>query len=380
MKFPALVAFGLGMSLALPVRAEAPPPAEAATEAKANPGKKGATKKGATKPDPSKKDEAASAATSPEASKDASDATKSVTPVTCPPGAMCEPAVPVPPPAARAPAAAAPAASAPAPAPPDARESSPPAPTLEPGTLTVHVPPPPPGTDPTKPRTVVIQPAVNGRPLQVIVYEDGEAPPVANPDVEPPPFSGPTHEHPRRSHAEWGLALRAIGGLMGSPRVGVENFGVGGIGMSLRHRPLLPVALDLGVDLIGGVDPNGWSRREIPISASTVFYLNPRSIVQVYVLGGVNLNFTEVQSRFIEPNFAGGSYDDYTYLGLQGGGGLEFRMSRALGFHFDGLATIRTRIDSDGHGRFPEYYDARTGLASNSSTVGQLRAGLSLWW
>ncbi len=357
MKSVAFAVIGIALPLALPAHAEAPP--LKAEPAKAEPVKTETVKAEPAKGAPAKVDASAAPA----------GAAKAETPkVACPPGAFCQPAEPTPPPAP-------PVTAAPQP------------PALEPGTLTVHVPPPPPGADPKKPRTVVIQPAVDGRPPQVTVYEDGDAPPTASPVAlppappPPPPYDGPRHhEFQPAHHTSWGLALRAVGGLMGSPRVGVENFGIGGIGLSLRSRPLLPVAFDLGVDLVGGVDPNGWSRREVPIAASTLLYLNPRSVAQVYVLGGVNLTFAGVQSRFIEPNFAGGTYDDYTYLGMQLGGGVEFRLSRVLGFHFDGLASIRTRVDSDGHGRFPEYYDVRTGLASNSSTVGQLRAGLSLWW
>lgn len=179
---------------------------------------------------------------------------------------------------------------------------------------------------------------------------------------------------------EWGLTLRASGALMGSARVGVENFGVGGVGVSLRRRPLPPFAVDFGIDILGGVDPNGWTRREVPFSASTLFFVNPLSRAQVYLLGGINLTFADVQSEFVEANLARGNADDYTYLGMQFGGGVEFRLTPLVGFFFDGFATVRTRIDDDVRGRYPEYYDARTGLASNSSTVGQLRTGLSLWW
>ena len=54
--------------------------------------------------------------------------------------------------------------------------------------------------------------------------------------------------------------------------------------------------------------------------------------------------------------------------------------SPVVGIHIDGLAFFRTRIDSDGGGRYPEFYDAETGMASNSSAGGLLRAGVNFWW
>jgi hypothetical protein len=178
----------------------------------------------------------------------------------------------------------------------------------------------------------------------------------------------------------FGLNLRAEAALLSEQRYGYRDYGMGGIGASLRYRPVPAVALDAGIDIIGGTDTNGFARREVPLSVSTMLYLNPRSFAQFYFMGGLNLSFARVASNYIEPNFAGGSTDDYTYVGGQFGGGVEFRMTRAVAFNVDLLGTLRSRVDSDGNGRYPEYYDARTGLSSNSSGGGLLRAGLTLWW
>jgi hypothetical protein len=286
----------------------------------------------------------------------------------CPPGAYCE-AVEV--------------------APPSAKDAGPLAVAANPAegtTITI-----PPARDPHRPRVVVIHPGRDGRPDEVIVYENGEVPPHLRrhplppaPPAPPPPVKHWRHHEykPDRldRHRGWGVGLRAEGAVMAQQHQGVDTFGIGGIGMSLRYRPIPAFAVDVGSDVLVGRDTNGWSRREIPVSASMMLYLNPRNIAQFYLLGGGHVAFAHVRSEQIEPNLAKGTSDAYTYAGGQVGAGFEFRVSPLLGLHIDGLAFFRGRIDSDGNGQFPEYYNRETGQISNSSAGGLLRAGVNFWW
>ena len=288
----------------------------------------------------------------------------------CPPGAYCEPVETEPPPA-KTTEATAPVIAA---EPPAA------------GGTTVTIPPPAPGSDPTKPRIVVIRRGQNGEPDQVIVYENGEAPPPVGQlppaPPEPPPVTDTWRHHPRQrsAHRRWGFGLRAEGAILSQQHPGIDNFGMGGLGMSLKYRPVPGFALDFGADFIGGTDPNGLSRQEVPVSANLMLYLNPRSVAQFYLLGGANVAFAKVHSDVPQPNLAGGNSDKYTYAGGQAGAGFEFRLSPLLGVHIDGIGFVRTRIDSDGNHAFPEYYEPTTGEISNSSAGGLVRAGVNFWW
>ncbi len=245
---------------------------------------------------------------------------------------------------------------------------------------TVVLPPPPPGSDPKAPRTFTYQPDPDGGPGQIIIYEDGAAPPRADALEAPPPPPKPEKKRWRR-HRRWGMNLRVDGILMPHYRDDVSDAaGMAGLGLSLRYRPTPMFALDLGADFVGGVDTNGYDRQEVPISISAMLYANPRNVVQFYLFGGLNWSFARVFSDTYEPNLAEGTADDYTYFGGHAGLGLEFRVSKLIGINVDGMAFVRTRTDSDEHGEFPEFYNPRTQEASNSSAAGMLRAGVTFWW
>ena len=249
---------------------------------------------------------------------------------------------------------------------------------------TVTLPPPPEGSDPDKARTFTYQPDPDGGPGQIIIYEDGDAPPAAGglSEVEaPPPPPTPKERKRWRKHRRWGMNLRVAGVLMPRYRSDVDDAsGMAGLGLSLRYRPTPMFALDLGTDFVGGIDANGYERQELPISVSAMLYANPRNVVQFYLFGGLNWSFARVFSERIEPHLADGNSDEYTYFGGHGGLGLEFRVSKLVGINVDGMAFVRTRTDSDDSGRFPEFYNPRTSEASNSSAAGMLRAGVTFWW
>ncbi|MFP6686781.1 MAG: outer membrane beta-barrel protein [Polyangiaceae bacterium] len=251
---------------------------------------------------------------------------------------------------------------------------------------TVTLPPPRPGSDPDSPRVIVVHPDRPGRPGQVVIYEDGEMPPYWEGDPGPPPAARRRRSRRRRSrrrrrfNQKWGINLRLDGVLLPSARSRSEDEGMGGIGASVRYRPMPHLAFDAGVDYIGGIDANGYRRYELPVGLNLMFFPNPHSLAQFYLFGGVNWSMAEVQSDTWQSHLANGTSDSYGYFGGQLGLGLEFRVSPLLGIHIDGLGFARTRTDDDEGGRFAEYISRRTGETSNSSAGGMLRIGVNFWW
>jgi hypothetical protein len=197
--------------------------------------------------------------------------------------------------------------------------------------------------------------------------------------VPPPPSAAPP-----RWHSEFGLNLRVEGVALGHSAGGAFSSGMGGVGMSLRYRPVPHFAFDLGVDLLAGNDYNGFQRTEVPIALSGMFYLNPRSRVQVYLQGGANFSRAQVRSDIAAPQLSlvdGGSQygATYTYFGGQGGGGFELRHSRRVALNHDALGFVRKRI-GDTDSTPPEFIDPRSGRTTNTSGGALMRGGLTFWW
>lgn len=228
------------------------------------------------------------------------------------------------------------------------------------------------------PPVVVYQPVPNGPPPQVIIVSPGARARAVYP-VPPPP--------PKRNvwRREWGLNLR-LQGLVLEREGGAEDAGMGGIGLGLRYRPVPHFAIEGGIDLIGGTDYNGFERAEIPLSLNGIFYVNPRSKVQFYLMGGIHGAWAKVRSDTYSPllthNDTQNTWDDgfeqeYSYFGGQGGIGLEFRLSRRVALNIDGVAFMRSRTDD---GELPEYVNKETGETTNTSGGGLIRGGITFWW
>lgn len=193
--------------------------------------------------------------------------------------------------------------------------------------------------------------------------------PAARPPVRPQP----------KLYSKWGFNLRVQGAAMGD---GADaKAGIGGVGLSLRYRPVPAFGFDLGVDVLGGNDWNGFTRIETPVSLNAMIFVNPRSRVQFYLMGGAHLSQAQVRSDSSHPlldSLGDGTYGaDYTYFGGQGGAGLEFRLGRRVGLSLDALAFIRKRTDD---GPKPEYIEATTGRTTNTSAGVLFRGGLNFWW
>ena len=242
-------------------------------------------------------------------------------------------------------------------------------------------PPPPARRQRRAPPPEVVYQQVPEPPPQVIIVTPGYGQyhhPVR--PVPPPPVAEPQH---RRWHPEFGLNLRAEGAAFGGRSSGASGAaGMGGVGLSLRYRPVPAFAFDLGVDVLAGHDFNGFQRVEVPITLSGLIYLNPRSRVQVYLLGGAHISRAQVRydrpAKQLSLTDDGTEYGaDYTYFGGQGGGGLEFRVSRRVALNLDVVGFVRKRIDD---GRLPEFIDERTQQTTNTSGGALIRGGLTFWW
>lgn len=203
----------------------------------------------------------------------------------------------------------------------------------------------------------------------------------------------------RQWQSEWGINARiegvGFGGDRNSDMAASRDAGMGGFGLSLRYRPWARFALDAGFDVIGGTDFNGFERVEIPFAVNGIFYFNPRSRSQFYVIGGVNWSRASVRSDNPSPMLApakdgNGFSADYKYFGGQLGAGLEFRLSKRLAFNVDVMGFVRSRtdIEDDDHhkdgrsdsNKAPEFINPVTGQTTNTSGGGLFRGGLTLWW
>ena len=168
-------------------------------------------------------------------------------------------------------------------------------------------------------------------PPTVVVVRPGTA------AVPPPP--------PVRRDRERKVGIHFdVGGTFG------RDITMGGFSGALRFRPAPHFGLDLGAGYFAGNDFEGDFRTEIPITANMLFFVNPKSKVQFYLLLGPGVSFarkdmlTEVRTM--------------TYVGGQGGAGLEFRLAPAFALNVDVRGFIRQRVDPDPR---PEFVDgART--------------------
>jgi hypothetical protein len=145
-----------------------------------------------------------------------------------------------------------------------------------------------------------------------------------------------------------------------------------GIGFSLRPRPLPHFAVDLGIDLFGGTDYQGRSRSETAFSINPMFFVNPRSRVQLYLLGGIG--FSSAYVRYADRSTA-----HFSYVALDGGVGAEFRLTSHVAIDADVVGFVRGRTDSEAS-LYPEFVEPGTGRTTNASGGALLRLGLAYYW
>jgi hypothetical protein len=189
------------------------------------------------------------------------------------------------------------------------------------------------------------------------------------------------HEPPkpkRRRIREWGLNLRLEGALMGNDDQKDPDAGMGGLGFSLRYRPVPHFSFDAGVDFIGGTDWNGNRRSEAALLLSGIVFFNPRDRFQIYTIGGIGWSGAEVDV-IDDESVEAPERESYRYFGGHLGIGGELRVGRKVALNLDILGFIRGRTDVR-HDSDPEFVDPETHRATNSSGGGLVRGGLTFYW
>lgn len=226
-----------------------------------------------------------------------------------------------------------------------------------------EAPPPPP------PRHVRRAPPPEPPPPPVVY----EPPPVGAMERSetPPPYEyappGPPYPSPRR---EWGLNLHLEGATIGHGSQGDAS--MAGFGAGLRYKPTRHFGIEGDLDVYGGHDYSGNNRSETAFALNGLLFLNPRSHVQVYLLGGIGFSGAHVSSDATP-------YDaSYHYFGAQAGAGLEFRLTHTLAFNFDFRGFIRGRTDGNAQSN-PEFVDAY-GRTTNTSGGGLFTGGMTLYF
>jgi hypothetical protein len=172
---------------------------------------------------------------------------------------------------------------------------------------------------------------------------------------------------------EWGLNLHLGGLAIGRGTNG--DTGMGLIGAGLRFRPIPHLALEADLDFAGGRDYNGFRRTETALSGNMYVFVNPKSRAQFYFLGG--MFFSGAHAVDDRSGFDARSYD-YTYFGVSGGIGLEYRVAKHVALNFDGRIFVRGRIDQDATSH-PEFTDP-SGQTTNASGGALLNGGITFYF
>jgi hypothetical protein len=211
------------------------------------------------------------------------------------------------------------------------------------------------------PPVVVYQP-----PPPVVVYQ---APQTRYYAVPPPPPAQVYYVKQRRQRSEWGINLHLEGAAFGA-KPGVTSDGIWGGGIGLRFRPVPVFALETDLDFVGGTDWNGYNRSEVASTINGLFFLNPHSRAQVYLLAGFGWDWATVSGAPL-------GMQNPDYFGGQGGLGLEFRAAKHLALNFDVRGFIRTRID-DNASYVPEF--TSNGETTNTSAGVIFTGGLTFYF
>lgn len=216
--------------------------------------------------------------------------------------------------------------------------------------------------------------AEKGPPPPVVIYQPPPPTVVIQPRDAPPAYYYVPRKPVRKR--EFGLNLHLGGLLMGSRDNGYNNNNAGMVtgGVGLRYRPIPHAAIEANLDFAGGRDYNGYRRHETAGTINGLLFLNPRSMAQFYLLGG----FGWSGATAIDDSH---NYDrryEYTYFGVQGGAGVEFRLSRSVALNVDLRGLVRGRID-DHKDQYAEFTSA-SGKTTNTSGAGILNGGITFYW
>lgn len=180
----------------------------------------------------------------------------------------------------------------------------------------------------TKPPTVVVVKRESTSPVQVV-----QAPP------------------PPKRDRKVGLHFD-VGGTFGPEVL------MGGFSGALRFRPKPHVGIDLGAGYFAGNDYQGFYRTEVPVTTNFLFFVNPQHKLQVYFLLGPGLSFAHVDTLT--------EVRRMTYVGGQGGMGLELRLAPLFALNVDVRGVLRHRIDGDPR---PEFIDGSRSTDTSGGAV-----------
>ncbi len=191
---------------------------------------------------------------------------------------------------------------------------------------------PPPQVVYTPPPQVVYTQPVYVAPQPTVVVETQQVHVVPAAPARPPRL-----QRPFRRHRGFGFGARAGGGY-----AGISDIGMYGGGVVVRYNTGPRVGIELTVDAFGGTGYAGAERLEFPITLNALWYLNPRSRFQIYLLGGLGISIAEVEQN--------GYTDDPIYGGGQLGLGVELLLGDHFGITLDARGFIRARMNERDEG------------------------------
>ncbi len=229
------------------------------------------------------------------------------------------------------------------------------------GSVEVGPPPPP-------PNTVVVQPAPPPPQGQVVVVQPAPPPPQVVQVAPPPPRQTTvvvTHQPQRlrlqRPQRARRFSLNArIGSMIGN------NLRMGGLEGSIRFRPSRIFGVEFAIGAYAGTDYNEMDRVEVPVTFNFMFWLPKASRVQAYLLAGAGMSYANTEG--VHRGYGEFMSRNMTYIGAQGGVGLEWRINPRFALSIDARAFIRTRVD--GVDDDPEFFNPETGQTSDTSVGG----------
>jgi opacity protein-like surface antigen len=157
---------------------------------------------------------------------------------------------------------------------------------------------------------------------------------------------------------------------------------MGGAGLGLRFRPTRQLAVEGDLDFLGGHGYLGESRNETAFSVNGLFFVNPRSRAQFYLLAGLGWSWAHVQCDPTVDTCSSTSSipldAHYSYFGGQAGVGIEFRLSRLIAIGADLRGFVRGRTDSLAQSQ-PEFTNSQ-GQSTNTSGGALLTGGMTIYF
>jgi hypothetical protein len=182
-----------------------------------------------------------------------------------------------------------------------------------------------------------------------------------------------------RRFREWGVNMHGTLGLMGDDERAADGAGMNGLGAALRFRPIPHIAIEGALELVWGTDYNGYDRFEDAVLISGLFFLNPRSAVQIYGLAGFGIGGAYIDSSSPSGDYRRLRDETYSYVGVQAGFGVEGRVTKHFALGGDLIGFVRERNDRNA-AENPEFIDPVTHRTTNGSGGGLIRLGATFYW